>query len=242
MCCYVLKRYITRQTIIFVAFAFLLAGCGAVDDRYLPVSTASPEQMDESPFSSSPCKIPCWQGLEVGKSSESDVRTVLPNLKFIEQHTIFVSEVNTPTLDWSNYAPGVEITASCIKSKKKCLEIIISDDILTEINITLDYVIRADEAIAYLGDPSYVGTSPETVHRGMACVIFFVWSDSKVLLSSTLHGKSGEQLHDCSVVHHTGKVSKELVIMEVSYLSDAALQGRLPDTKDIFEFSGFAPD
>lgn len=238
------KRSARIYIVIIVTIIFLVYGCGSVKNNQPPVSTASPEQMDESPFSGAPCETPCWQGLEVGESNENDVRAVLPNLKFIDQDSIVFYEMNMPTLDWQKYAPGVEITANCINSKGKCLEIYISENTLTEINITLNYAIRADEAVAYFGTPSYVATGPISVRTGVGCAVFLIWRDSRVVLTSTLYGKSTKELYDCSIVHQTGKASPGLIITQVSYLSEASMQGRVlePSASDLFKFSGFASE
>ena len=222
---------------------FLVSSCGTDNISPTPIYTASPEQMDESPFSRAPCEPPCWQGLEVGKSSESDVRLVLPTLTFIDQDSIFFHNMDTLTLDEGGYAPGVEITANCMKSKKGCLVISVAEDVLTEIDILLNYEIRADKAIEHLGNPSYVGSEEIGVLTGRLCGVYLVWADSRLVLASILHHKSGARIDDCAIVYETGKVSPELVITEVNYLSDAALQRLLATgTGDFFEYSGLAPE
>jgi len=220
-----------------ILLSFIVAACGT------PPPPPSLEQMDKSPFTGIPCAAPFWHGLEVGKSTESDVMSVLPTLTFIDHSSLFFHKMSLPTLDESRYAPGVEITANCINSEKPCLTIWLVEDVLSEITISLNYEISADKAIEYLGNPTYVGTQEIGTPTGRSCGVYIIWANSKLVLASILHNKSGVDIFDCDVIYETGQPSSTLAILEVWYLSEATLQ-RLTSTGtgQFFEFSGTLPE
>ncbi len=80
-----IKHWSIHQLLIMGIIGILLFGCMTSRPTAIPTPafTPSPDQMDKSPFTGVPCAAPCWQGLEVGKSSESEVTSVLSTLTFI---------------------------------------------------------------------------------------------------------------------------------------------------------------
>src|SRR5258706_6389132 len=103
------------QKVVMSIAAALLFACAK--------PTLPPQQMDKSPFTGTPCAAPCWRGLAVGKSSEDSVMSTLPTLTFIDQNTIQVFRGSRPTIDNSAFAPGMEVTASCVQSNQQCLSL-----------------------------------------------------------------------------------------------------------------------
>src|SRR5688572_571907 len=142
------KHHLVYQILLISIIGAFLLGCSSLE------STPSPEQMDSSPFTGIPC---AWQGLVIGESSESEVMSTLPTLTFINQDTIQLFRGSRPTIDYSAFAPGVEITADCVHPSKQCLSLTVVDDILTGVVVVLNYEIRPDEATEYLGSPDFIG-------------------------------------------------------------------------------------
>src|SRR5262245_45964218 len=132
----------------FVICLLFVTGCAGLTSPAAPTPQPS-EQIDRSLFTGIPCAAPCWHGLEVGRSSESEVISALQKLNYINQDTIQISQGSS----------GTEITASCISPVKECLKFNVANDLLTKMVVGLNYEIQAGEALEHLGDPHYLGVS-----------------------------------------------------------------------------------
>ena len=141
----------TSRRNIYQIFKMMIIGAflfGCVEQT----ATPSPDQIDMSPFTGIPCAAPCWHSLMIGKSSESDIISTIPTLSFIDQNSVYYHRMpSMSTLAPDVFGEGVEITANCVNSEKQCLTIQAVENILTEISIVLNYQIKVDEAIGYLG-------------------------------------------------------------------------------------------
>lgn len=184
-----IKHRTVHQILSMSIMSFFLFGCmGSIPTTIpTPVFTPSSDQMDKSPFTGIPCAAPCWHGLEVGKSTESEVTSILPTLTFINHETIQTYHVSMPNYNYSASAPGVLIEASCANSGRKCLTLSVIDNVLTDIEVGLNYDIRADQAIGYLGNPNYVGYDNIGSER-VICEVYLVWNDSRFVLASRFEG------------------------------------------------------
>jgi hypothetical protein len=231
------NRYLIYQTSIMIMIGVFLIGCSNSNP------TPSPDQMDKSPFTGIPCASPCWHGLVIGKSSESDVMSTLPTLTFIDQGTIYVHQIlSMPSLEPSIWTQGDEITASCIFPKKKCLTIRVVDNTLTEVVAVMNYNIRLDEAIKYLGNPDYVGYDRAGGEQ-MACTVYSIWRENQFVLASEKFEGSNAVEKNCYVVRDTGKISSSLLISEARYMSIKAIEILLSSpASEFFEFSGTLPE
>ena len=220
-----------------ILIAALLSGCSAPK----PISPLPPDQVDKSPFTGIPCAAPCWHGLTVGKSTESDVTTTLGTLTFIDQKTINSHRMpSMPSTDPSIWAQGAEITADCKYDERPCLTLRVVEDVLTEIVIELNYEIEVNAAIGYLGQPDYVGYRNLGAEQ-IRCEIDLVWSKKQLVLVSALFEGPDEVEKNCSKLRHTGKIAPNLQISNVRYLSAPAIEElRHTGAGEFFEFSGIA--
>ena len=207
----------------------LLTGCG---EQIAPPTTTPPEaQTDRSLFTGIPCAAPCWHGLEVGRSAESEVISTLQKLNYVEQDTIQVSRSLS----------GTEITADCISSAKECLKFDVANDLLTKMVVSLNYDVRVDEAIEHLGEPHYLGVvaiEGET----FACEVYMVWRNSGLVLASPVAPNREEAAKYCDVVRDTGKVPSSLLIAEARLISGVELVTLLTSSSELFGFSGTLAD
>lgn len=220
----------------------LVVGCSNSTPVPTPLFTPSPEQIDKSLFTGTPCAVPCWHGLEVGKSTEKEVITILPTLTFIDQKSVKIyRHPSMPDFYVKLTGPGVEIFANCIKSEKQCLEITTANDVLQKIILGLNYEIRPDEAIGYLGDPDYVGYEDFSAETIM-CEVYLIWKDSGLVLVATFRDAVGAEKY-CYVVRQEGKVPVSMHFLEVHLLSASELVYRMGTaTGKYFEFTGTIPD
>ena len=207
----------------------LLTGCGELAPP--PPTTAPPsEQIDRSLFTGIPCVVPCWHGLEVGRSAESEVMSTLQKLNYIDQDTIQITRSSS----------GVEIIASCSSPARECLKFDIANDVLAKIVVGIHYDIRVDEAIEHLGEPNYLGVS--TTNGGpIACEMQLIWRNSGLVLASTVAADSEALEKHCEVVSSTGRIPPSLLIAEARLISGIELVTLLTGGGQLFQFLGTQP-
>lgn len=206
-----------------------LTGCG---EPIAPPTTPPPsEQIDRSLFTGNPCAAPCWHGLEVGRSVESEVISTVQKLNYIDQDTVQITR----------NVSGVQIIASCSPPAKECLKFDVANDVLTKIVVGLNYEIRVDEAIQHLGDPHYLGVSAADGDI-FACEVYMVWRNSGLVLASPFAANSAEVQKYCDVVRDTGKVPSSLLIAEARLISGIELVNLLTGSGKLFGFSGTLSD
>ena len=200
-----------------------LTGCGEL----IPPPTTPPpsEQIDRSLFTGNPCAAPCWHGLEVGRSVESEVISIVQKLNYIDHDTIQISRSSS----------DVEIIASCAEPVKECLKFNVANDVLTKIVVDLNYEIRVDEAIQHLGDPHYLGVSAADGDI-FACEVYMIWRNSGLVLASPFAANSAGAQKYCDVVRDTGKVPSSLLIAEARLISGIELVTLLTSDTRLFSF------
>ena len=205
--------------------------------------TPTPEHVDKSPFTGIPCAAPCWHGLVIGQSNESDVMSTLPSLTFINQNTINVHQMQSlPSLDPSIWGKGIEITIACINTEKQCVTIRVVENTLTEVVTVMNYNIRVDEAIKYLGDPDDIGFDRAGGEQ-IACQVFLVWKEKQLVLASQVFEGANAVEKNCYVIRDSGKVSSDLLIYEARYISIRTIEILLSSSAgEFFDFSGTIPE
>jgi len=202
----------------------LLTGCVPATP---PPTVVVSDQTDKSIFTGIPCTAPCWHGLEVGRSSESEVISTVQKLNYIDPDTIQISRGSS----------GTEITASCVSPVKECLKFDVANDVLTKMVVGLNYEFRVDEAIEQLGEPHYLGVSPANGEI-FACEVYMIWRNSGLVLASTVATSSEEVEKHCEVVRNTGKIPSSLLIAEARLISGVELITLLTSDGQLFGFSG----
>ena len=223
---------VIKALIVLMAIP-LLFGCADI------ASTPSSEQKDESPFTGIPCEAPCWQELTVGVSSYKDVLKKLPNLTFIRQDTIQIYRdiiMSGPNPSISGI--GVIFVADCKYPQMQCLKVSVVDDILTEIEISLNYEMQVSETIEYLGAPDSVGYSMLGA-EDIICEVLLVWDEKQLILASQefTGGKTTEKY--CGMVRDTGMTTSSLAIAKVRYLSPLGIEYILSSGySEFFQFTG----
>lgn len=235
-----MKNRVVCQIIIMIAIGTLLFGCVNAD-----ISTAIPTplsgQMDLSPFTGIPCAAPCWYGLEVGKSTENDVISVLSTLTFIDQETMRTYKVSMPNYDYGKSAPGILIEANCTNTNQKCLTLAVIDNILTKIIVGFNYSMSQGAAVEYLGEPDYIGYGNLGSEK-IICEVYLVWVDSRLVLATRFEDFEQAEKY-CYIVHNEGKAPSSLLILEARYLSEAELAAYLSSiSNEFYEFTGTIPE
>jgi hypothetical protein len=232
----------SSATFHFSILAFVLGVLFVACNKISPSSeqVTPSDQEDRSPFTGNPCSAPCWQNLMIGRSTERDVMATLLALKYIDQDTIRIHRMSMPGLNPRIYGPGAEITADCIVPREQCLTIDIVEDRLTGIEIIINYEMRVDQSINYLGDPDYINYQMMGA-EDVTCEVQLIWKSKQLILASeTFKGSLIEK--NCGLVRDTGKISSNMIISEVRYLSPEAINFYLVSGSTSMKYSGTIPD
>lgn len=218
----------------------ILTGCSAPTS--VPTPTLLPV-VDRSPFAGNECSAPCWHGLVIGESTETEVRSRLTTLTTIDQGTIQY----LPRNSISGLAPGLmsgglEIQASFIRPRLASLILSLARNVLARIEIMLIYPISAGEAVAELGPPDFVGyqwMGAET----MSCEVVLIWHSKQLVLNSPPEemGNSSPR-NNCEILRDSGRISPDVGIQQVSYLTIPWIKQWLNgDGSYYYRFAGFGP-
>jgi hypothetical protein len=211
----------TILTTLLISGEMILLGCSGFGNAI------SSDRMDKSFFTGMPCAAPCWYGLEIGKSNESEVMDVLATLKFVDQNEIHVQYGDNEK----------SISAGCaLQPEKICASLDIVSERLRSITSYLNYKTTIAEAIKYLGNPDKVGYSIRGVEK-INCVIQFAWVERQLVLTSTpLSGKKG---CDISITaFRTGLTDAGLEIGTVDYLPVEDINNLVEDIDLVGDFHG----
>ena len=135
--------------------------------------------VDKSFLTGQPCEAPCWYNLNLGVSTESDVRKTLARLPFVYQEDI--REWNT-TL--SNDQVAKEIFYYCsYLNDKVCGRFLFSDGIVTLISTRIDFPLDFQTVVDKLGPADYYAmfSGIETQN----CTINLFWLEDNLLITIT---------------------------------------------------------
>jgi hypothetical protein len=219
---------------VLLFYIFFITACGIA----IAKPTPTPDQMDKSPFTGIPCAGPCWYGLELGKSNENDVISIIPTLTFIDQNSVIYHRMESMSTyeDLRTFGEGEIILANCVNTEEQCLTIQVVKNILTEVSVVLNYQIKVDEAIKYLGNPNYIGFDRAGGER-IACRVYLIWSEKQLVLTSKIFEGVSAAEKNCFIVRETGRISPSILVSEVKYMSPAAID--LLQTSSASEFFSF---
>jgi hypothetical protein len=192
--------------------------------------------MDKSPFTGNPCAAPCWYGLEIAKSNETDVVSTLKSLGFIDQESLKIKSTSMPGFDPNIWVPGKWITADCLRPKTHCLDVDIADGRLRDIISTLNYKITFDEVLKNIGNPHKV-ISTNYSAEVIACYIRLVWIQKQlVLVSKRFPGRKGCSYSETAA--STGMVDATLEIAEVDFLPNEEINQPIMDYVMVGNYRG----
>lgn len=201
--------------VILTLFILLIAiGCSTEKSNPDFVDpTAHPELVDQSWLTGKPCSLPCWQGLEPGKSSREDLLETIPNLSFL------MSENGIHTF------MGRDFIECKQPSEKDCLMLSYQNGTISKIDLFLNYSVNLDQVLAQLGEPDFVYIIRAGAER-RDCLFRVFWLHQRLELSNRYIGKGYLPFqHDlCDQVQESGgKVPKNEAIQMVSIYSPEEL-------------------
>jgi len=235
---------IKYQTILGLLIAVLLTGCAAWGWGVAPTSTPTlePSLIDSSILTGLPCAAPCWYGLEIGRSTKSDILATARSLSFIDQ-----KEFPEDPSSYFDPSKRVTVTASVIRLNCRqpegapCASLLVVNDVLKRIDLSPSVPLTLGEAVAHLGPPEYVAPSAVAGSAGL-CNVVLVWKQRniEVFFRSDIYGGPPPRRDQvrCRDVHSSKDVSPNLPVSEITYWSpdDLAIVSESGD----LPWSGFA--
>jgi len=225
-----MKKRILLGICGFLSIGVMLSGCLGMN------GTLAPELMDKSPFTGNPCAAPCWYGLEIAKSSESEVVSTLKSLSFIDQETLEIKSISGPSFDPKITVPGKWITADCQRPKTHCLDVKIADGRLRDIKSILNYKITFDEVVKDIGNPDKVVRTDYSAEV-IACYIRLVWVQKQlVLVSKRFPGAKGCDYSQTAA--SSGLVDASLEIAEVDFLPNEEINQMIMESEIVGNYQG----
>jgi hypothetical protein len=198
----------TYFSFILLGFAVALASCKSI------VPTQEPRLVDKSFVTGQPCAAPCWYGLELDRSTESDVITKLKELPFVDPGAIRISDVVI-----FNFSNATEIDYGCADPKGElCGMMIISGGSLKVISTYIYYKLPLRLVIDQLGKPDDVFYTPYSSH-GDGCLLDLDWLGKGITVRRT----DRYSISVCQELEARKALDSELEITEIYYLAEEAL-------------------
>ena len=195
-------------SLILLGFAIALISCKSVP------STQEPGLVDKSFVTGEPCAPPCWYGLEIDQSTESDVITKLRELPFVDPGIIRISDVSI-----FNFPSAREIDYGCADlNDRLCGMMIISGGSLKVISTYIQYKLPLRAVIDKLGVPDEVYFTPYSSH-GDGCLLDLDWLEKGIIARRT----DRYSISVCQELDVGNALDSELEITEIYYLAQEAI-------------------
>lgn len=214
---------------VLVTFALVtsIVSCQNRSDESL---TPTPENslMDRSIFTGIPCKAPCWYGLQVGISTESNVLNQLRKLSFIDTATIAESKTGYWEPKLQDILPAKLISASCKEPKDhQCVGLTLVDDTLKIISIFPNYEITFHSIVEILGVPDYFVSNLIPPIHSPGCSLSLIWSTRQIIIDYI--DQSSVDL--CNLVDSNKKIPANLTVNSIGYFAPDYIQFRINAAK-----------
>jgi hypothetical protein len=165
-----------RKRRIFILFFLFTVSCNTFHiSNTLPTATIDNTLIDKSWLTDEPCKAPCWYGLEIGKTTQSEAKILITKLSFIQSANIkeqksYGKNKSDILLDY--YLP-------CKNVNHSCSIITFRNDILVSIYLIPNYEITIGEVVDELGDPDLTDIGP-VVPNG--CIADLIWIQRQMVI------------------------------------------------------------
>jgi hypothetical protein len=204
----------------FLELTFITSGCN------LTSTPIDPKLVDQSFITGQPCTAPCWYGIEPDQSTETDVMLKLKELPFVDQTKI----KKWNNVGFNNYSNASEIDFVCVSpSEGYCGSIISDNEVVKDIDLTIQYPLPLKSVIDRLGSPEYIFFDPFTPH-GEGCRVSLNWPHKRISAISV--DRFSSQL--CQDLDQGKGFNSGLQITEVEYESkDIALRDECSQSKCI---------
>lgn len=197
-----------RKILIFLLSPFVLAGIALL--IFYSIKYYDSQIIDQSFLTGNSCKAPCWYGLVPGISTDKDIMQKLPQLSFIDAHSIVTNEGSF----WPGSQPHM-IYFNCKSIQKtQCGFLIVTDNRLKFINLYLQYNLELSQVIQKLGPPVYIDYYQDIINPPNPVFIAELsWPVNRIVTQSQINDTSQEK-----ALLNGAKLPGKLTINEIYYV------------------------
>jgi hypothetical protein len=202
-----------------------------------PTPTLEPSLIDSSILTGLPCAAPCWYGLEIGRSTKSDILATARTLSFIDSKEF----PEDPFYYWDP-SKRADVVATLIRLRCRspergpCASLVVLNNVLKEIYLSPPPAFTLGQAVVYLGPPDYF--EPLARIESTLCDVALIWKQRGIWIAF----RSGSpQKVQCRDVHGSKDVSPNLLVAQIIYGSpDDYIFARASEPGGGLPWSGFA--
>lgn len=218
------KRFLIYLLICF-AGAFVIGSCtSGKETSAIPSPTLAPEYMDLSWKTEQLCSSPCWYGLEIGKSTKEDLKSLVPTLSFLSG----IEEIKSTNIS-DEFGDGKKHVFMWIPCEKpailNCTEAEFTENILNEIILHLNYELTVAEVVAEIGPPDHICfSSPHPEMRFSQ--IYLKWVDRGFIMGHERYGYENLYRKEIKRMLKDGLIPGYLPIDVIYYYSQEELESR----------------
>jgi hypothetical protein len=206
----VIKMY--DHILLLIAMIFAISGC------------QSKNIVDQSFISQTPCRSPCWYGLELNKSNRQEVHNVLGILPFVKS-----SSVKDYDISFQYGNDSHSITYDCVYKvdTNNCGMLLIVNGKLISDWYGLGYDLRIKEVTNIYGPPDFLDYNSPLSETG-GCDLAFYWPEHELRIG---YG-SLSNTQPCDLIKKIGKVDPDQKLTYIEFSTrDRLLLSRSAWTK-----------
>ncbi|MGB8644196.1 MAG: hypothetical protein WCF84_03100, partial [Anaerolineae bacterium] len=128
---------IKPQIMLGLLAVVILTGCTAWGWGATPTPTLEPSLIDSSILTGIPCVAPCWYGLEIGRSTKSDILAVAQTLSFVDPKSFPEEPVYYWDLAKQANTVGTQISLRCRQPEdSSCVSLVVVNNVLKQIYVS----------------------------------------------------------------------------------------------------------
>ena len=181
-----------------------------------PTPTLEPSLIDWSILTGLPCAAPCWYGLEIGRSTKSDILATAQTLSFIDPRGITEEPYSYSDPSTQTHLPATFIRLNCRQAEGgTCAGLVVVSDVLKRIHLSPPPELTLGEAVAHLGPPDYF--EPLARIESTLCDVALIWAQRGIWIAY-LNGSPQSRVR-CQEVHSSKDVSPNLPAEQIIYSS-----------------------
>jgi hypothetical protein len=230
------RRIIAKIFILVLVFLFVTSCETPILQQNLPQDSALNSRLvDNSFFDENPCQAPCWYELQLGKSTESEVRMKLGNLSFIDSSKIEEQSSSYWDSTEQKIVQAKLIAARCINPTNQiCASMLIAGGKLKSIILFPNHTISVRNVVDHLGVPDYFQLLPSFT---MNCLVRLVWKQEQILIS--ISNQFVTSL--CNELRNGKSIDPTLRINSIEYVMPDDIQlTSIPEDRRDYKWPGFS--
>ncbi len=173
------------------------------------VAQASNPLVDQSFSTWKPCAPSCWFGLQPGKSTTEEIRTILKQLPFVDATSLYEDE-----RQWQDDAHARLLTWDCVQPRQRwCGSANISGGVLKALYMSVNYDLSFADAVQRLGPPDRVRYLQDMWQT--RCEIDLEWQNRGVSITGTVW----KNCPNHQATETNLKVNPQIKVVSVNYAS-----------------------